>query len=220
MLPKDEVRFYKRLKEVEDDFYIGMRFDNYKVLCDYLDLDYRKGGNSKRAQIASLNQYISTHKEGNAYIVDSFDFSEFNPFNTNEVDTYSKLEMNGCEIEGACIYEILSDGEIYVGSTNNLKRRYFQHKQMDTSMKHMMAKTDAIMRVLYVYDNNDFDLMRLCESEVINMYKQHGYNVVNDRSGWGINKNKQMYNIIRVHKSDYDKAMKLLTDNNIKIRTK
>lgn len=48
----------------------GQTFKNYKVLCDELGWEIKKGTDSRKSQIKELSRYCDFHKEGNKFYID------------------------------------------------------------------------------------------------------------------------------------------------------
>jgi len=131
----------------------------------------------------------------------------------NLKDTSFKIEEEDAYREG--IYKIQFKNDIYIGQTNNLIRRFTQHKDGKNNTRKeitKLLKDGGVFELLEFEDNKNQRLIK--EKDYIDEYIKNGYNLINI-----INKYpKTRKNSITFDKSDLDKITKLLLDNNINFK--
>ena len=211
------------------NLYVGQVFKNYKVICEFLNEDV-KSGRSKQLQIINWGRYFSYDKEGQKFII------------TNIYKTPSPKKIDGRTMKRKSsiydenynidikddksigVYKIQLHNQVYIGSTiAGFRQRYIQHlRNKDGYMPHTqkMIKSGASFEILWKSENNETEeQIRRMEQKYLDEYKSRGYEIKNGNENVIIpgQKKSKKKKIIRVMEDDYNKVLKILTDNGIKI---
>lgn len=189
----------------------------YKELIKVFNLEFKEGGYRKR-QISKLQRLYEININKTLYTFireyseEEKELKQVRPLPIN----FKILKKN--KNRGG-IYIIIFNNDVYIGQTNNLIVRYYQHKagynQCDTKN---MLKNGGNFELLEFED--DLEKRLLKENNYILEYIEKWYNVLNSTSVLykGSNKIKN-YNkakmSISFNKSDFDIINKLLKEHNI-----
>lgn len=140
------------------------------------------------------------------------------------VSNYTHAELNK---SGVYLIKSLVNNDAYIGSTTlSFKTRYRSHmKPSNKTTSKQIVENDHEVEILYVNEKYDEPMLRRIEECYIQYYSMYtDYNVVNKRDGSvshtrkNFGKKKERWKTIRVNGNEYEKTIKLLQDNGIKIK--
>ena len=114
-----------------------------------------------------------------------------------------KCKSNRC----IYIYEF-DDNSVYIGLTNNLKKRHTQHLGKGPVYEHI-KKTNLIPKLTTLTDYIDMELSAIKENEYIEKYKSEGLNILNKRKGGNLGGN----NIFWTYEKCKEELIKYKTRN-------
>ena len=129
----------------------------------------------------------------------------------------------------AGIYKIQLDNDIYIGQTNDFKRRFYQHYYgQNIRYKGFGADTEKLLRnggsfeVLEFEDNVEQRLLK--ENYWVQYYSQNGYNILNTEKLLSNKNSRQKRNkpntkYIKVLTKNYNEAIQLLKDKGLLYET-
>lgn len=187
-----------------------------KELCEICDIEYNKS-HPKR----SLN------KIKQKYIIEEINFRDYKIIGKLiknqkiKSNKYKQFQIDDVDSNKAGIYKIELDDTIYIGQTNNFYKRFIYHYggHNDNINVTNMLKNNGVMTIIEL--ENDKKLRLEKEAKWSYYYLNKGYNVINNFNVlYNKNKVKNSFKIIKIYKEDYDKALELLKNNNIKIKDK
>ena len=205
---------FNKIKLHEEDLYIGMVFKNYKQMCKYFELDILSGG-AKVNQIKTISKFLELEKSKYTYTIIGIHLYKENKYKI----PINKFLISTELMVSAGIYKIQSPTELYIGSSIDLYKRFLRHvRDCSTTGNKVLSYENATFELLYLFDNKDIELLRLCEAELIDLYKEYGYNIVNEISGIKYKNSNLNFKKIMVDKQKYEDAIKILKDNNITIK--
>ena len=197
------------------DKYIGKEV-TYKQICKILDINYTSS-NAKTRQLKYIKCYYNIEKHGTKFkIINKYDTPQDYEDKRKDKTIISKdlYDKHG-------VYYIVDNNKnIYIGST--LKRfgeRYIGHaSKYNLTTSKDIVNTDHVFNCLYdMTDIEDNTLIKMIENEYIEYFKTlSDYNVVNMQKA--LNTNKSESKIIKVNKYEYNKAIRILEENNIKVQ--
>ena len=208
-----------------DNLKEGMIIKNYKELCKLLDIRIYQG-NSKDAQMKELAMYVDYEKQGQKFIIkEIYAFpKEKEDGRRSRTEIYEDEQFNVCVGQGnfVGVYKITLGNQIYIGSTNQgFRRRFTQHKR-DTNplITRELLKNGGIFEIIEICNGMELKEIRNIEAKYIRQYRQDpNWDCVNDKSGWGDRKVPKRNKHIIVSEEEYEKAIKILQENEIKIIT-
>lgn len=221
-----------------NNIYVGMVVKNYKVMCELLN-EKIKRGKSRQLQIKDWTRYFTFKQDVHKLIVvDIFDTP------LGKIDMRGKAEgiRNNKEIpqfkipnelwKSSGIYAITLNNDIYIGSTNaGFRKRFFNHRsKFNKFVTKQMIDNGAIFEILEITNDLPESELRQLEQSYYNSFKNNKkWNVVNSQNPFKIKLSKKYrikkmtldkikkpkYKKISVLKENYDKAIELLTINNL-----
>lgn len=199
----------------------GMIIKNYKELCAILEIKI-KSGNSKMIQLKELSRFVQYHKEGFKIIIDKiYNVPKEKINNTNHyMAKYNNLLISENDYNKIGVYCIIQDNSIYIGSTIvGFRQRFQEHNKRNDNVlpTYDMLHNNGYFKLLWIAENNETEPeIREKENKYINKYKNDdNWIVVNNRDAWSFTQPKPKYKRIKILKSNYEKAMQLLKDNNL-----
>ena len=200
---------------------------NYRELTNFLELPYLRGY-SKDKQLNELSKICKIEKNKTRYKITEI-YDEIIDDNRRK-SHFSELTNISKENEHkAGIYKIQLDNDIYIGQTNDLKRRFYQHYYgQNIRYKGFGADTEKLLRnggsfeVLEFEDNVEQRLLK--ENYWVQYYSQNGYNILNTEKLLSNKNSRQKRNkpntkCIKVLAKNYNEAIQLLKDKGLLYET-
>ena len=200
---------------------------NYRELTNFLELPYLRGY-SKDKQLNELSKICKIEKNKTRYkITEIYD----DIIDDNKRKSHF-LELTNISKENehkAGIYKIQLDNDIYIGQTNDFKRRFYQHYYgQNIRYKGFGADTEKLLRnggsfeVLEFEDNVEQRLLK--ENYWVQYYSQNGYNILNTEKLLSNKNSRQKRNkpntkCIKVLAKNYNEAIQLLKDKGLLYET-
>jgi hypothetical protein len=197
-----------------------MIIKNYKELCAILEIKIASR-KQKILQLKELERYVSYHKNGNKFIIDEiYNIPKEKINNTNHyMAQYSNLLINEKEYNKIGVYCVIQDNKIYIGSTIvGFRQRFQEHNKRndDVLPTYDMLHNNGYFKILWIANNETEPEIRAKENEYINKYKNDdNWIVMNNNNAWSYTEPKPRYKRIKILKSNYEKAIQLLKDNNL-----
>ena len=207
-------------------------YKNYKELCGAMEWE-PVGGNAKKKQLKELNNLCNYHKEGHKFIIDEVFENPLpptpikykgNPKVFREFDVDKEIESNGG------VYIIQLKDEIYIGSTNNFRRRFRQHhvkcNNLSPNVRDLINRGGVFSVLHDMTDIEDVELLRMVEYEYIKYFRDSGkFTMLNGKDPISFDKyyklnkreKKQKYIRFKIKEEDWDKVAEFLKDNNIEV---
>ncbi|BAO04944.1 phage-related protein [Clostridium botulinum B str. Osaka05] len=207
----------------------GLIIRNYKELCKILEIKIT-GGYSKKAQFKELSCYCKYTKEGHKFIIQEIyktpkkkiDNRYNNHSNRIYYDAFKPNEENG---EKTGVYCIIRNNNIYIGSTVRSFRDRFQEHNMpsriDNKETFQILNNDGCFDILWIANKNTTEQqIREKEAEYINKFKNNkNWILINkNKNTWSFipkNKPKRKNKYIKINSNNYEKAIKILKENNL-----
>ena len=200
---------------------------NYRELTNFLELPYLRGY-SKDKQLNELSKICKIEKNKTRYKITEI-YDEIIDDNRRK-SHFSELTNISKEDEHKVgIYKIQLDNDIYIGQTNDLKRRFYQHYYgQNIRYKGFGADTEKLLRnggsfeVLEFEDNVEQRLLK--ENYWVQYYSQNGYNILNTEKLLSNKNSRQKRNkpntkYIKVLAKNYNEAIQLLKDKGLLYET-
>ena len=200
---------------------------NYRELTNFLELPYLRGY-SKDKQLNELSKICKIEKNKTRYkiteIYDKIIDENRRKSHFSELTNISKEDEHK-----AGIYKIQLDNDIYIGQTNDFKRRFYQHYYgQNIRYKGFGADTEKLLRnggsfeVLEFEDNVEQRLLK--ENYWVQYYSQNGYNILNTEKLLSNKNSRQKRNkhntkYIKVLAKNYNEAIQLLKDKGLLYET-
>ena len=200
---------------------------SYRELTNYLEIPYL-GGNSKEKQLSELSRICNIKKDKTKYeiteIYDKIIDENRRKSHFSELTNISKEDEHK-----SGVYKIQLDNDIYIGQTNDFKRRFYQHYYgQNIRYKGFGADTEKLLRnggsfeVLEFEDNVEQRLLK--ENYWVQYYSQNGYNILNTEKLLSNKNSRQKRNkpntkCIKVLAKNYNEAIQLLKDKGLLYET-
>ena len=208
-------------------------YKNYKVLCNILEEKIR-GGNSKQIQLKEWQRYFAWEKEGYKFIVTEI-YNESLPkvdnrgkskgSRNNNITDIPNFKVDRKDWNSIGVYTIILNNNIYIGSTiAGFRDRFRRHNSREwntTPHTTDMLENGATFQILWKSDVKDEEYIRYKENQYIKQYrKSKTWKLVNTNEAWNKYehnkpKNKHSMRYIKIKNNNYDKAIKLLKQNNL-----
>lgn len=218
--------------DIKDEEKLQMLVDsqselNYRELTNFLELPYLRG-NSKDKQLSELSKICKIEKDKTKYKITEI-YDEIIDDNRRKSHFSELTNISKEDEHKAGIYKIQLDNDIYIGQTNDFKRRFHQHYYgQNIRYKGFGADTEKLLKnggsfkVLEFEDNIEQRLLK--ENYWVQHYSQNGYNILNTEkllsnknSRQKSNKPKTKY--IKVLTKNYNEAIQLLKDKGLLYET-
>ena len=208
---------------------IGMVLKSYRHLCEVIE-ESIKAGNSKIRQMNDLERYLTYHKDGNKFIIDSiFDIEKEKVDNRRDGNNYIDNEQFNIprkDRNNIGVYYILKDRDIYIGSTYaSFRDRFTRHyRGYDEAMRYtydLLHSGGQFNVLLDMTGIEDEALIRQMEQEfMLYFIKDGSYNVLNKNTQtWSFKEktklNKTKYKTIKIEEDKYEEALSLLLKNGL-----
>ena len=211
---------------------VGQVLKSYRHLCEVLEVSTRTG-KSKQIQMNDLERYLTYHKEGNKFIIDSiFDIEKEKVDNRiNNKGGYNYINYEQFNIprkdgNNIGIYCILKDSDIYIGSTYAGFRDRFRghYRGQDEVMRYtydLLHSGGQFNVLLDMTGIEDEALVRQVEHEfILYLIDNSNYNVLNkNEKTWSFKEktklNKTKYKTIKIEEDKYEEALSLLLKNGL-----
>ena len=200
---------------------------NYRELTNFLELPYLRG-NSKDKQLNELSKICKIEKNKTRYKITEI-YDEIIDDNRRK-SHFSELTNISKEDEHKYgVYKIQLDNDIYIGQTNDFKRRFYQHYYgQNIRYKGFGTDTEKLLRnggsfeVLEFEDNIEQRLLK--ENYWVQYYSQNGYNILNTEKLLSNKNSRQKRNkpntkYIKVLAKNYNEAIQLLKDKGLLYET-
>ena len=200
---------------------------NYRELTNFLELPYLRG-NSKDKQLNELSKICKIEKNKTRYKITEI-YDEIIDGNKRKSHFSELTNISKKDEHKAGIYKIQLDNDIYIGQTNDFKRRFYQHYYgQNIRYKGFGADTEKLLRnggsfeVLEFEDNIEQRLLK--ENYWVQYYSQNGYNILNtekllSNKNSRKKRNKPKTKCIKVLTKNYNEAIQLLKDKGLLYET-
>ena len=200
---------------------------NYRELTNFLELPYLRGY-SKDKQLNELSKICKIEKDKTKYKITEI-YDEIIDDNRRKSHFSELTNISKEDEHKAGIYKIQLDNNIYIGQTNDLKRRFHQHYYgQNIRYKGFGADTEKLLRnggsfeVLEFEDNVEQRLLK--ENYWVQYYSQNGYNILNTEKLLSNKNSRQKRNkpntkYIKVLAKNYNEAIQLLKDKGLLYET-
>ena len=200
---------------------------NYRELTNFLELPYLRG-NSKDKQLSELSKICKIEKNKTKYKITEI-YDEIIDDNKRKSHFSELTNISKKDEHKAGIYKIQLDNDIYIGQTNDFKRRFYQHYYgQNIRYKGFGSDTEKLLRnggsfeVLEFEDNVEQRLLK--ENYWVQYYSQNGYNILNtekllSNKNSRQKRNKSKTKCIKVLAKNYNEAIQLLKDKGLLYET-
>lgn len=200
---------------------------NYRELTNFLELLYLRGY-SKDKQLNELSKICKIEKNKTRYKITEI-YDEIIDDNRRKSHFSELTNISKEDEHKAGIYKIQLDNDIYIGQTNDFKRRFYQHYYgQNIRYKGFGADTEKLLRnggsfeVLEFEDNVEQRLLK--ENYWVQYYSQNGYNILNTEKLLSNKNSRQKRNkpntkCIKVLAKNYNEAIQLLKDKGLLYET-
>ena len=200
---------------------------NYRELTNFLELPYLRGC-SKDKQLSELSKICKIEKDKTKYKITEI-YDEIIDDNRRKSHFSELTNISKEDEHKSGIYKIQLDNDIYIGQTNDFKRRFYQHYYgQNIRYKGFGADTEKLLRnggsfeVLEFEDNVEQRLLK--ENYWVQYYSQNGYNILNTEKLLSNKNSRQKRNkpntkYIKVLTKNYNEAIQLLKDKGLLYET-
>ena len=200
---------------------------NYWELTNFLELPYLRGY-SKDKQLNELSKICKIEKNKTRYKITEI-YDEIIDDNRRKSHFSELTNISKEDEHKSGVYKIQLDNDIYIGQTNDFKRRFYQHYySQNIRYKGFGADTEKLLRnggsfeVLEFEDNVEQRLLK--ENYWVQYYSQNGYNILNTEKLLSNKNSRQKRNkpntkCIKVLAKNYNKAIQLLKDKGLLYET-
>ena len=200
---------------------------NYRELTNFLELPYLRGY-SKDKQLNELSKICKIEKNKTKYKITEI-YDEIIDDNRRKSHFSELTNISKEDEHKSGVYKIQLDNDIYIGQTNDFKRRFYQHYYgQNIRYKGFGADTEKLLRnggsfeVLEFEDNVEQRLLK--ENYWVQYYSQNGYNILNTEKLLSNKNSRQKRNkpntkCIKVLAKKYNEAIKLLKDKGLLYET-
>ena len=200
---------------------------NYRELTNFLELPYLRGY-SKDKQLNELSKICKIEKNKTRYKITEI-YDEIIDDNRRKSHFSELTNISKEDEHKSGVYKIQLDNDIYIGQTNDLKRRFYQHYYgQNIRYKGFGADTEKLLRnggsfeVLEFEDNVEQRLLK--ENYWVQYYSQNNYNILNTEKLLSNKNSRQKRNkpntkCIKVLAKNYNEAIQLLKDKGLLYET-
>ena len=200
---------------------------NYRELTNFLELQYIRGYSTDK-QLNELSKICKIEKNKTRYKITEI-YDEIIDDNRRKSHFSELTNISKEDEHKAGIYKIQLDNDIYIGQTNDFKRRFYQHYYgQNIRYKGFGADTEKLLRnggsfeVLEFEDNVEQRLLK--ENYWVQYYSQNGYNILNTEKLLSNKNSRQKRNkpntkYIKVLAKNYNEAIQLLKDKGLLYET-
>lgn len=218
--------------DIKDEEKLQMLVDsqselNYRELTNFLELPYLRGY-SKDKQLSELSKICKIEKNKTKYKITEI-YDEIIDDNKRKSHFSELTNISKEDEHKSGIYKIQLDNDIYIGQTNDFKRRFYQHYYgQNIRYKGFGADTEKLLKnggsfeVLEFEDNVEQRLLK--ENYWVQYYNQNDYNILNTEKLLSNKKSRQKRNkpktkCIKVLSKNYNEAIQLLKDKGLLYET-
>lgn len=200
---------------------------NYRELTNFLELPYLRGC-SKDKQLSELSKICKIEKDKTKYKITEI-YDEIIDDNRRKSHFSELTNISKEDEHKSGVYKIQLDNDIYIGQTNDFKRRFYQHYYgQNIRYKGFGADTEKLLRnggsfeVLEFEDNVEQRLLK--ENYWVKYYSQNDYNILNtekllSNKNSRKKRNKPDTKCIKVLTKNYNEAIQLLKDKGLLYET-
>ena len=200
---------------------------NYRELTNFLELPYLRGY-SKDKQLNELSKICKIEKDKTKYKITEI-YDEIIDDNRRKSHFSELTNISKEDEHKSGIYKIQLDNDIYIGQTNDFKRRFYQHYYGQNIRDNGFgADTEKLLRnggsfeVLEFEDNVEQRLLK--ENYWVQYYSQNDYNILNTEKLLSNKNSRQKSNkpntkYIKVLTKNYNEAIQLLKDKGLLYET-
>ena len=200
---------------------------NYRELTNFLELPYLRGY-SKDKQLNELSKICKIEKNKTRYKITEI-YDDIIDDNKRKSHFLELTNISKEDEHKSGVYKIQLDNDIYIGQTNDFKRRFYQHYYgQNIRYKGFGADTEKLLRnggsfeVLEFEDNVEQRLLK--ENYWVQYYSQNGYNILNTEKLLSNKNSRQKRNkpntkYIKVLAKNYNEAIQLLKDKGLLYET-
>ena len=217
---------------IKDEEKLQILVDNqselsYRELTNFLELPYLRG-NSKDKQLSELSKICKIEKDKTKYKITEI-YDEIIDDNRRKSHFSELTNISKEDEHKSGVYKIQLDNDIYIGQTNDFKRRFYQHYYgQNIRYKGFGTDTEKLLRnggsfeVLEFEDNVEQRLLK--ENYWVQYYSQNGYNILNtekllSNKNSRQKRNKSKTKCIKVLAKNYNEAIQLLKDKGLLYET-
>lgn len=217
---------------IKDEEKLQILVDNqselsYRELTNFLELPYLRG-NSKDEQLSELSKICKIEKDKTKYKITEI-YDEIIDDNRRKSHFSELTNISKEDEHKSGVYKIQLDNDIYIGQTNDFKRRFYQHYYgQNIRYKGFGTDTEKLLRnggsfeVLEFEDNIEQRLLK--ENYWVQYYSQNGYNILNtekllSNKNSRKKRNKPKTKCIKVLTKNYNEAIQLLKDKGLLYET-
>ena len=217
---------------IKDEEKLQILVDNqselsYRELTNFLELPYLRG-NSKDKQLSELSKICNIEKDKTKYKITEI-YDEIIDDNRRKSHFSELTNISKEDEHKSGVYKIQLDNDIYIGQTNDFKRRFYQHYYgQNIRYKGFGTDTEKLLRnggsfeVLEFEDNIEQRLLK--ENYWVQYYSQNGYNILNtekllSNKNSRKKRNKPKTKCIKVLTKNYNEAIQLLKDKGLLYET-
>lgn len=217
---------------IKDEEKLQILVDNqselsYRELTNFLELPYLRG-NSKDKQLSELSKICKIEKDKTKYKITEI-YDEIIDDNRRKSHFSELTNISKEDEHKSGVYKIQLDNDIYIGQTNDFKRRFYQHYYgQNIRYKGFGTDTEKLLRnggsfeVLEFEDNIEQRLLK--ENYWVQYYSQNGYNILNtekllSNKNSRKKRNKPKTKCIKVLTKNYNEAIQLLKDKGLLYET-
>ena len=205
----------------------------YSELCKVLGMKaYKSGNGGQKAQlnkIAKAREIEEVPGVWRGRSVTRYKIGKIKDYCDEIKDYYDKIKES-CNIErnhwsSKGIYSIVLNDIVYIGKTESgFRARFMQHHKnynnQSEKTKKLLIGGGKFTPIHFMNEVEDPILFLMVEDLFINMYKDMGYNVINERTNMPIKKPKKIKpkkKKIKVFEKDLDKIIEFAINNCISI---
>ena len=213
---------------IKDEEKLKILVDNqselsYRELTNFLELPYLRGY-SKDKQLNELSKICKIEKNKTKYKITEI-YDEIIDDNRRKSHFSELTNISKEDEHKSGVYKIQLDNDIYIGQTNDFKRRFYQHYYgQNIRYKGFGADTEKLLRnggsfeVLEFEDNVEQRLLK--ENYWVKYYSQNDYNILNtekllSNKNSRKKRNKPNTKCIKVLAKNYNEAIQLLKDKGL-----
>ena len=217
---------------IKDEEKLQILVDNqselsYRELTNFLELPYLRGY-SKDKQLNELSKICKIEKDKTKYKITEI-YDEIIDDNRRKSHFSELTNISKEDEHKSGIYKIQLDNDIYIGQTNDFKRRFYQHYYgQNIRYKGFGADTEKLLRnggsfeVLEFEDNVEQRLLK--ENYWVKYYSQNDYNILNTEKLLSNKNSRQKRNkpntkYIKVLAKNYNEAIQLWKDKGLLYET-
>ena len=202
-------------------------YKSWRQVCEAMNWS-TTGGDTKVKYLKILDSMCKYYKEGNKYVITEIfakpkeiEDKRKNNKGGKEPKYYPQFLLQKEDWYKSGVYKIQFENRVYIGSTNNFRRRYIQHLNSDEECQpyvYELLKEEKHMFELLELAGEEKEL-EIREQYWLDRYTQlEEYEIINQKRVKAIKPISEPVNrIIRISKEEYEEAVKLLKENGFNV---